>query len=261
MSLSLTISAPPATVIINPVEPDILTTGLDLILPCWNPSGQWVESLIRHYHELTSLMPEVPVQLILVNDGSRENFTSQHIAWLEAAIPGIIIVDNKVNRGKGYAVRSGVKHARHAYQVYTDLDFPFGVRAVKQVYDALCQGTDIVAGERGEAYLRELPRKRRMITRISRAMNRFILRLKVDDAQAGLKGFNRRGKDVLLQTEIDGFLYDSEFIYKAGKYPRLKMSTVPVLCRPDIRFSAFRTKLLLKELRNYLKIITSTNIS
>ncbi|MBV7533841.1 glycosyltransferase [Chitinophaga sp. sic0106] len=256
MPLSLTIQAPPATVIINPVQPDILTTGLDLILPCWNPSGQWVESLIHHYHELTSLMPEVPVQLILVNDGSLKNFTSQHINWLEAAIPGIIIVDNKVNRGKGHAVRSGVKQARFEYQVYTDLDFPFGVGAVKQVYDSLRLGADIVAGERGEAYLRKLPRKRRIITRISRAMNRFILRLQVDDAQAGLKGFNWRGKDVLLQTEIDGFLYDSEFIYKAGRRKRIRMSSVPVLCRPDIKFSAFRMKLLLKELRNYFRIIS-----
>ncbi len=247
--------APPATVIIKPAEPVVLTPGLDLILPCWNPSGQWVESLIQHYHEVVDIMGAVPVQLILVNDGSLKNFTSKHISWLEAAIPGIIVVDNKVNRGKGFAVREGVKRSQHSFQVYTDLDFPFGIPAIKSVYEALQKGADVVAGERGDAYLRELPRKRRIITRINRAMNKFILRMKVSDAQAGLKGFNMMGRDILLGTTIDGFLYDSQFMYKAGKRNRLKIGTVPVFCRPGITFSAFRFKLLLKELKNYLQII------
>ncbi|NIG56979.1 glycosyltransferase [Chitinophaga sp. Cy-1792] len=255
MSLPITTAAFPATVIIRPAEPVVLTPGLDLILPCWNPSGQWVETLIQHYHDVVTIMGKVPVQLILVNDGSLKNFSQKHISWLEAAIPGIIVVDNKINRGKGYAIREGVKRSQHAYQVYTDLDFPFGVAAVKQVYDALQNGMDVVAGERGEAYLRELPRKRRIITRINRTMNKFILRLKVNDAQAGLKGFNMIGRDILLDTTIDGFLYDSEFMYRAGKRPRIRMAGVPVYCRPGITFSAFKMKLLFKELRNYLKIV------
>jgi len=234
-----------------------LTSGLDLILPCWNPSGPWVESLIRHYHEVTTLMGQVPVQLILVNDGSVKNFTQQHIAWLEAAIPGIIIVSYTRNRGKGYAVREGVKRSRHAFQIYTDLDFPFGVHAVKEAYDRLQQGLDVVAGERGAAYLRELPRKRRVITRISRFLNRIVLDLKVDDAQAGLKGFNAYGRNILLKTRIDGFLYDSEFLYHAGQRPQAKIGAIAVYCRPGIQFSSFRIKLLLKEMVNYCRIIGS----
>lgn len=258
MYLELT-QAPPTTVKYETGEEVVLAPGLDVILPCWNPSGPWVESLIRHYHEVIHLMGDVPVQLILVNDGSLRNFTSQHISWLEAAIPGIIIVNYKENRGKGYAVREGVKNSRYAYQVYTDLDFPFGVDAVKKAYEQLQRGLDVVAGERGAAYLKELPRKRRVITRISRLLNKVVLRLKVKDAQAGLKGFNAHGRSILLNTTIDGFLYDSEFLYKAGKNPRLKIGAVDVYCRPGISFSAFKIKLLLKELRNYCRIITSAN--
>ncbi|WP_177192418.1 glycosyltransferase [Chitinophaga arvensicola] len=236
-----------------------LTPGLDLILPCWNPSGPWVESLIRHYHEVTTLLGNVPVQLILVNDGSVKNFTPQHISWLESAIPGIIIVSYAHNRGKGYAVREGVKRSQHAFQVYTDLDFPFGVAAVREAYNSLVQGLDVVAGERGAAYLRELPRKRRVITRISRFMNKMILNLKVKDAQAGLKGFNSHGRNVLLNTRIDGFLYDSEFLYNAGRRPHIKIGALAVACRPGIQFSSFRLKLLMKELVNYCRIITSSS--
>ena len=256
MSTAL-LQAPPTTVVSISGEMVKLTSGLDLILPCWNPSGPWVESLIRHYHEVTTLMGQVPVQLILVNDGSVKNFTQQHIAWLEAAIPGIIIVSYSRNRGKGYAVREGVKRSQHAFQIYTDLDFPFGVNAVKEAYDRLQQGLDVVAGERGAAYLRELPLKRRVITRISRFLNRIVLDLKVDDAQAGLKGFNAYGRNILLKTRIDGFLYDSEFLYHAGRRPQAKIGAIAVYCRPGIQFSSFRIKLLLKEMVNYCRIIGS----
>ncbi|HVI48160.1 MAG TPA: glycosyltransferase [Chitinophaga sp.] len=253
------LQAPPATVKYESLEQVTLTPGLDLILPCWNPSGAWVESLVRHYAEVTALMGPVPVQLILVNDGSTRNFTEEQMALLRDVIPGIAIVSYEQNRGKGYAVREGVKQSKYAFQVYTDLDFPFGVEAVKKTYDQLQQGIDVVAGERGAAYLKELPRKRRIITRISRMMNRTLLRLKVDDAQAGLKGFNAHGRSVLLNTRVDGFLYDSEFLYHAGKKPHLKIGVISVFCRPGIRFSSFRVKLLMKELRNYVRIITSAN--
>ncbi|MFY0253690.1 glycosyltransferase [Chitinophaga sp. 30R24] len=258
MSIELLQQAPPTTVVHTSGEMMTLSSGLDLILPCWNPSGPWVESLIRHYHEITTLMGKVPVRLILVNDGSVKNFTSQHVAWLEAAIPGIMIVSYSRNRGKGYAVREGVKYAQYAFQVYTDLDFPFGISVIKEAYDHLQQGTDIVAAERGAAYLRKLPAKRRIITKISRLLNRVVLNLRVDDAQAGLKGFNAYGRSILLKTRVNGFLYDSEFLYQAGKRSHLKIGTVDVVCRAGIQFSSFRTKLLLKEMVNYCRIIISS---
>lgn len=258
MSLEL-LQAPPTTVVHTSGELVTLSPGLDLILPCWNPSGPWVESLIRHYHEVTTLMGKVPVQLILVNDGSQRNFTRQHISWLEAAIPGIIIVSYTRNRGKGYAVREGVKRSQHAYQIYIDLDFPFGVDVIRQTYDRLIQGLDVVAGERGAAYLEKLPRKRRNITRISRFLNRVVLDLKVEDAQAGLKGFNAYGRNILLKTKVNGFLYDSEFLYKAGRRPHLKIGAVDVVCRPGIQFSSFRLKLLMKEVLNYCRIVIGSS--
>jgi glycosyltransferase involved in cell wall biosynthesis len=233
------------------------TAGLDLILPCWNPASNWVVALEQQYQEVKKVMGPVAVQLIVVNDGSTQHFTRAHIAQLEAAIPGVIVVSYTENRGKGYAVREGVKRGRHEFQVYTDLDFPFGVEAVKHAYEQLEAGVDVVAGERGTAYLDCLPRKRRIITRISRMMNRHVLRLKVADAQAGLKGFNKYGKEVLLTTTIDGFLYDSEFMYRAGKQTHLSIVPVTVNCRAGIRFSSFKMKLLFKEFRNYLRIIAA----
>ncbi|WP_440134036.1 glycosyltransferase [Chitinophaga sancti] len=233
----------------------VLTTGIDLILPCYNPPENWVNNLLQHYEEMMSILGSVPVQLILVNDGSTRNFGEEEVNHLKSLIPDIIIVSYSQNRGKGYAVREGSKKGRSDFQVYTDLDFPFGVGIVKKVYEQLLQGADVVAGERGAAYLELLPAKRKMITRLSRYINRSLLRLKINDAQAGLKGFNRKGRRVLLATHVDGFLYDSEFIYKAGRDPMITMKSLDISCRPGISFSSFGIKPLLKELQNYFSIL------
>jgi glycosyltransferase involved in cell wall biosynthesis len=235
----------------------VITSGFDLILPCYNPPEGWVNVLHQHFAELTALMGNVPIQLIVVNDGSAKNFGPAEIDSLHSAIPDIIIVNNEVNRGKGYAVRSGVKQARYDFQVCTDLDFPFGTAAIRDVYLQLMEGADIVAGQRGKRYLQLLPLKRKFATVISRLLNRFVLHLRVQDAQAGLKGFNYYGQQILLATEIDGFLYDSEFIYKASKLQELSISSVDIICRPDIRFSSFSTVLLYREVLNYISILKS----
>jgi glycosyltransferase involved in cell wall biosynthesis len=240
-----------------PPHKQVITSGFDLILPCFNPPEGWVKTLEHHFAELINIMEDIPVQLILVNDGSVKNFGPVEIAGLRKAIPDIIIIDNLMNRGKGYAVREGVKRSGYAFQIYTDLDFPFGTAALKQVYKRLIEGADIVAGERGKPYLELLPVRRKVITLISRILNRCILSLKVGDAQAGLKGFNYHGQQVLLATRIDGFLYDSEFIYKASKAPGLTITSVDITCRPQINFSSFGVRLLYRELLNYISILKS----
>lgn len=231
--------------------------GVDIILPCYNPPEGWDAGLVKHYRLLKQQLGPAPLQLILVNDGSDRHFGASQIARLEAAIPDIVIVSYALNRGKGYAIREGVRRARYRYQVCTDLDFPFGIQAVREVYEKLVAGADIVAGERGDAYLRVLPARRKVITRVSRAMNRVILRLKTSDAQAGLKGFNARGRELMLATRVPGFLYDSEFMYKASKDPGLQIQPIPIYCRPEIRFSSFNIRLLTREFRSYLKILQS----
>lgn len=250
--------SPVTTVPLQPVWADKRPSGAagaDIILPCYNPAEGWEAILIRQYRILKQQLSGVPLQLILVNDGSTRNFGPAQLGRLEAEIPDIIIVSYAMNRGKGYATREGVRRSRHPYQICTDLDFPFGTLAIKEVYEKLQAGADVVAGERGDAYLQVLPAKRKVITRLSRAMNRMVLQLKTSDAQAGLKGFNTRGRELMLSTRVPGFLYDSEFMYKASKDPGLLIQPLSIYCRPEIRFSSFSVRLLTREFRNYLRIL------
>ena len=87
-----------------------------------------------------------------------------------------------------------------------------------------------------------------------RWMLKRILRLKITDTQCGLKGFNAKGRTVFLQTGIDRFLFDLEFIFLASKTPNLRIEPVPVTLKPGIQFSHVSIQVLLAESMNFAKV-------
>ncbi|WP_423736119.1 glycosyltransferase [Chitinophaga caseinilytica] len=232
-----------------------VTSKFDLIIPCCNPPEGWVGQMTKDFRELQGLMPGTEIRLILVNDGSVRNMHTTLLQELALRIPGVRIIDHPVNRGKGYACRLGVAVSDASYIVCTDYDFPFGVDAVKRAFEQLLEGADVVAGARGNQYVAMLPPARKMITRVNRLMNRWLLHLPVSDAQAGLKAFNSRGRMEFLSTRIDGFLYDSEFVKRAGRNKTLNIRSIPISCRPDIQFSDFRSTVLLREFVNFMGLL------
>ena len=118
----------------------------------------------------------------------------------------------------------------------------------------LLNGAEVVIGVRDEAYYNHLPVMRMRISKWLRAFNGKLLRLKVNDTQAGLKGFHALYKPVFLSTTIDRYLFDLEFIYLLSKYKGIKLVPLPIQLREGITFSKMNRKILLQEGVNFLKI-------
>ena len=83
-------------------------------------------------------------------------------------------------------------------------------------------------------------------------MLRHLLRLQVTDSQCGLKGFDSAGKAVFLETTIDRFLFDLEFLLLAKN--RVPVAPVPVELRAGVVFSKVGWKILSAEGRNFLQL-------
>ena len=80
------------------------------------------------------------------------------------------------------------------------------------------------------------------------------MKLKVNDTQAGLKGFRREVKPLFLMTTINRYLFDLEFIYLLSKQKELKVEGHPITLRPGITFSKMNRKILFQEARNFMNI-------
>lgn len=225
---------------------------LSLVLPCYNPHPDWLQHVAKYYGEIKKEAPLT--ELIIVNDGSTANFDVMEIKKIFSPSPEVNILSYPVNRGKGYALREGVKRATGEITIYTDIDFPYTRHSLLNILNALKEGdTDVAVGIRSDEYYAHLPAARVKISRVLRWFIRKFLRIPTDDTQCGLKGFNSRGKEVFLQTTINRYLFDLEFIFMAAQR-KLVMKTVVVELRTGVELSSMRWKIMLQESGNFLKI-------
>lgn len=233
----------------------LVSTALDIIVPCYNPPRGWAQALPAMMEGIAdTLGPAVEARLVLVNDGSRHGVSDAEIALLQARIPRFLYLHYPANRGKGHALRQGAAAASGDFQIYTDIDFPYDMASLAAVFDALQRGADVAVGVRDDGYYAHVPALRRFISKMLRWMLRTFLRIRVNDTQCGLKGFNSQGKALFLQTRIERFLFDLEFVYMASIQDGLRLEPVPVQLRPGITFSKARLGILLRESLNFAGI-------
>ena len=229
-------------------------TSLDIILPAYNPLPGWEDIVIGRFQSLVKALPDVKIRLFIVNDGSQRLDENHSMGLIKEVIPDLQWISYKENRGKGYALRQGVKKSTADFVVYTDIDWPYTEESMIGVIRTLTASADAVIGKRDDNYYTHLPPARRRISRLLRSFNAKLLRLKVDDTQAGLKGFRKNVKDIFLSTTIDRYLFDLEFIYLISAKKEIKVIGYPISLRPGITFSKMNRKILFQEARNFLKI-------
>ncbi|MFT5819623.1 MAG: glycosyltransferase involved in cell wall biosynthesis [Crocinitomix sp.] len=229
------------------------TTKISLVLPCYNPPENWEVVVVDAVASLEG-KGLFSVELIVVNDGSTERVTEASLDFLRSKIPTVNVIDYEVNRGKGYALRQGVTQAKQDLIIYTDIDFPYTEESFMTVYQGLADGNEVVPGHRGAAYYANTPFIRKLISKSLRWTLKTFLRLPTDDSQCGIKGFNQVGAKVFLDTQIDRFLFDLEFIKLASKR-KVKFQKAEVTLKPNVVFSKVNFKILARESLNFFKVL------
>ncbi len=228
---------------------------LCIIVPCYNPPETWAPAFVENYRALQSELKDSinSVEIVVVNDGHIEGHQPAALAQLATLAPDIRMVSYAENRGKGYALRQGVAAAQGDLYLITDADFPYTLGSMKAIVQHLQHEGGIAAGNRDLAYYAHVPLFRKVLSKSLRFLLRHLLRLQVTDSQCGLKGFDNAGKAIFLQTTIDRFLFDLEFLVLAKN--RVKVLPVPVELRPGVVFSKVGWKILATEMGNFLKIV------
>ena len=169
-------------------------------------------------------------ELIFVDDGSADG-CGDTVAARQTEDSRIRLCRYTPNRGKGYAVRTGVLAATGDIILFTDCDNAYGEEAVGALADALTgSDADIVVGSRnlskdgyeGYTFIRKLASKT-YIKVIAIAAG-----FKLTDSQCGIKGFRADiAKKIFSNCEVDRFAFDLEVIMIATKL-NAKIGEMPV---------------------------------
>jgi len=225
-------------------------------LPCFNPKPGWEERVHLSYSLIKNLLPSTAIGIILVNDGSTQNIDERKIKILQKEIDSFTYFSYQENKGKGYSLRLGIQHSEAPICIYTDVDFPYEEKSFIKVYNEVRNNNaNIVVGVRNAIYYDHVPQLRKIISKFLRWMIRNVFSIKITDTQGGLKAFDKEGKRIFLQTTIDRYLFDLQFVYLASKDQAIRIVPVEVELKSDVAFSKMNPRILLTELLNFLRIL------
>lgn len=212
--------------------------------------------MVERFSALQKLRSDYDFHLILVDDGSNLALGDVDLRqFFEQKKINASYMCHAENRGKGAALRSGIAASEAQFTIFTDIDFPYENESVLDILEALLGGSDIAIGHREQDYYASVPWFRKGMSEWFRFLLKKVLRFPISDTQCGLKGMNLSGRKVFLQTKINRFLVDMEFIKRALKSPQIKLSTVVVRLRSDVTFSKMGGSVILREGINLLRIL------
>ncbi len=192
---------------------------LSVVFPAYNEA-----QAIRHALEETLAFADdrgLDVEVVVVDDGSSDD-TRAVAEQLASADARVSVLSHSPNRGKGFAVRQGMRAARGGRRVFLDVDLATPIEEIDRLLPELEAGADVVLGSRhlpDSAIDVRQGRLREFMGSIYRWLARRLLRLPVSDVTCGFKGFRAEAAERLFAalTE-DGWAFDAELIHLALKW-------------------------------------------
>jgi len=184
---------------------------LSIVVPAYNEARRIRDTL----EKVSNFRESKPyaVELIVVDDGS----TDQTVETV-SEFPGIRLVRNDRNHGKGFTVRHGTLEARGEFILFTDADLSAPIEEADKLLSALqASGADAAVGSR--ALKRELigirqPLFRDLGGRFFNLLVRIFTGLRLRDTQCGFKLFKSSStRRAFEQMRIEGFGFDPELLF------------------------------------------------
>jgi len=215
---------------------------LSIVMPAFNEDrrlGPALDQLKRHFES-----SPMTVEIIIVDDGSTDD-TAGVARRFEPGVMTVRLIRNRVNRGKGYSVRRGMRKASGAMILMTDTDQSTPIYELARVAPFLSEGYDVVIGSRDldeSQITQRQPRHRHGMGLLMRGLRRKLMLRDIRDTQCGFKLFSRRAaKAIFRRVREEGFPFDCEALMLARKMGyRIKEVGVVWCNDPDSRVRPVR---------------------
>jgi dolichyl-phosphate beta-glucosyltransferase len=225
---------------------------LSVIIPAYNEEKKIETDLAAALEYFRS--QSYAFELIAVDDGSADRTPQILRAWDQQAAE-VRAICYQPNRGKGYAVRTGMLAAKGEVRMFADAGLCVPYSETAAGLEALRNGCDVAIGSRKLAasrIVRAQASYRQWGSRVFGAVARRVMGLGgITDTQCGFKFYTARAAAELFgASRIDGFMFDAEILILARRRG-MQIREFPVAWRadPDTRYRP-----LAGSLRNALEL-------
>lgn len=204
---------------------------LSIVVPAYNEAARLGTTLGRILAYLNQTLADA--ELIVVDDGSDDDTASvAEASIVDSGAVSARVIRYEQNRGKGYAVRTGLLAARANIALFSDADLSTPIFETPKMVDPILTGEfDLTFGSR--ALDRRLigvhqPWRREQGGRVFNLLVRLATGLPFWDTQCGFKAFRMNVCRPLIEAaRIDRFGFDVELIYLAH-LAQLRLREIPV---------------------------------
>ena len=205
--------------------------SLSIVVPAFNEAARIGATLVTILDYLDAHVPEG--ELIVVDDGSSDNtaeVAEQSFAHRKNVSARCIRYEK--NRGKGYAVRTGLLASRAPVALFSDADLSTPITETPKLVEPIKSGArDLTFGSR--ALDRSLigvhqPWRREQGGKLFNLLVKFATGMPYWDTQCGFKAFRMIAcRPILEAARIDRFGFDVELLYVA-ELAGLRLEEIPV---------------------------------
>ena len=194
---------------------------LTIIIPAYNEAA----SLPQLLHELLPFAQLKNFKVIIVNDGSKDD-TQAVLERSTTLSENISIINHKVNRGYGGALKSGINKARTQYCITIDADGQHSLSDIDRLLKTITEtNADLVIGSRKgnseSGYYREFGKT------ILRRVAKLLMPLNIYDINSGIKIYDTKLAQKYIQICPDSMAF-SDVITLTFVYQRNLVLEIPV---------------------------------
>ena len=212
--------------------------AISIVIPAYEEEERLSDPLRQIFAFVES--EKLAAEVIVVDDGSRDK-TSETAEKVCAEFPRINskVIRYEENRGKGYAVKTGLLAANAEIAIFSDADLSTPIEEIYKLVKPIQDGEfDVTFGSR--ALDRTLigthqPWRREQGGKVFNLVVRTLTGMPFWDTQCGFKAFNMTKFRPLLELmKIERFGFDVEFLYVAQLHG-LRLKEIPVRWNNDER--------------------------
>jgi len=191
---------------------------LTLVIPAFNEAARLPQTLVElRRHGATW---DFPYEIVVVVEPSSDG-TLELVEGELKTFPELKVIGNRVHRGKGFAVRTGMLAGRGELLFFTDADLSTPLADLDRAI-ALFRANpevDLIVGSRKHPESQILQHQSRLREMMGNTFNRIVRQLagfNFLDTQCGFKGFrSQAAREIFSRQQINGFSFDVEVLLLA----------------------------------------------
>jgi len=188
-----------------------MSRELSVVIPAYNEEGEISKTLRETAEYLTSR--QYRHEILVLNDGSTDS-TPVKIKEVMKAYPQIVLVDRKINKGKGQTVKEGIELVKYSFCLFMDADNSTSIVEWDKFEKLKDAGHTAMAASRhlpDSTIGHSQPWSRRFLGTGYRFLCRLFFGLKVTDFNCGFKAFDTAlAKRLFSQVTMMDWTFDVE---------------------------------------------------